>query len=103
MQIKPGTRLRSAVCDVEAIVVKAPNEDVDLRCGGEPMLDATTPRPASPGSDASSGQVGAQVGKRYTDPDGRIEILCTKSGPSSLSIGDTALAIKEAKPLPASD
>jgi hypothetical protein len=43
------------------------------------------------------------VGKRYVDPDESIEVLCTKAGAGSLSIGDAALAVKGAKPLPASD
>ena len=34
MDLKPGTRLASAVCETEVVVVKAPAADVDLRCGG---------------------------------------------------------------------
>ena len=45
---------------------------------------------------------GTLLGKRYTD-DGALEVLCTKAGEGSLSIGDTPLVLKEAKPLPASD
>ena len=36
--IKPGSRLRSPVCDVEVIVIKSPGSDLDLRCGGKPMI-----------------------------------------------------------------
>jgi hypothetical protein len=46
---------------------------------------------------------GTALGKRYTDDDGTLEVLCTKAGPSSLSLGDAPLDIKEAKPLPSSD
>jgi hypothetical protein len=46
---------------------------------------------------------GSVLGKRYTDEDGTFEVLCTKAGPSSLSIGEVALRLKEAKPLPSSD
>jgi hypothetical protein len=42
------------------------------------------------------------MGKRYVD-DAGAEVLVTKAGQGSLSIGDTPLTIKEAKPLPASD
>ena len=35
-ELKPGLRLKSAVCDGEAMVVKA--IDVTLTCGGAPML-----------------------------------------------------------------
>jgi hypothetical protein len=42
------------------------------------------------------------MGKRYVD-DGDAEVLVTKAGAGSLSVGSTPLALKEAKPLPASD
>ena len=45
---------------------------------------------------------GNAMGKRYVD-DGGAEVLVTKAGAGSLSVGATALVIKEAKPLPASD
>jgi hypothetical protein len=45
---------------------------------------------------------GTLMGKRYVD-DGGAEVLVTKAGAGSLSIGTTPLEIKEAKPLPASD
>jgi hypothetical protein len=37
------------------------------------------------------------------DAEQTLEVLCTKPGDGSLSIGDTPLQVKEAKPLPASD
>jgi hypothetical protein len=100
VQVKPGARFRSAVCGVEVIVVKAPAGEVDLRCGGEPVEPADAPRQSEP---AAAGEVVTQVGKRYTDESGDLEVLVTKSGPSTLTIGDTPLEIKGAKPLPASD
>ena len=100
--IKPGTRLRSSVCDVEVIVVKTSSQALDLRCGGHPMVPAGVDRPD--GLEAKDGFTGGtQIGKRYTDESGELELLCTKAGTSSLSIGDTPLKIKEAKPLPSSD
>ncbi len=42
------------------------------------------------------------MGKRYVDETG-AEVLVTKAGAGTLSIGSTALNLKEAKPLPASD
>jgi hypothetical protein len=100
VQVKPGARFRSAVCGVEVIVVKAPAGEVDLRCGGEAMEPADAPRPSEL---AAAGEVVTQVGKRYTDESGDLEVLVTKSGPSTLTLGDTPLEIKGAKPLPASD
>lgn len=46
---------------------------------------------------------GMMLGKRYCDDDGSVEVLCTKPGDGSVGIGQTALGLKEAKPLPASD
>jgi hypothetical protein len=43
------------------------------------------------------------MGKRYIQDDIGLEILCTKPGKGSLSIGDTDLLTKDAKPLPSSD
>ena len=40
MELRAGSRLKSAVCATEVIAVKAPSDDIDVRCGGVPMLDA---------------------------------------------------------------
>lgn len=101
VQNKPGTRLRSAVCETEVVIVKAPAGSLDLRCGGHPMLSVDEERDGStpePGFDE-----GTLMGKRYTDDSGELELLCTKPGASSLSLGDERLALKDAKPLPSSD
>jgi hypothetical protein len=100
--IKPGSRLSSPVCDVEVIVIKAPASEVDLRCGGKPMVLMGTERPIGETADPGFDQ-GTLLGKRYVDDSMDIELLCTKGGPSSLSVGDTLLQVKEAKPLPSSD
>jgi hypothetical protein len=101
MQLKAGTRLRSATDACEVVVVRAPGEPVDLRCGGQPLLpidaEVTPERPAA-GFDQ-----GTQLGKRYSDEDLGLELLCTKAGEGSISVGETILAVKGAKPLPASD
>lgn len=102
VELKAGTRLRSSVCEAEVVVVKAPAGDVDVRCGGHPMLPVGDERPeglsATPGFDG-----GLLIGKRYTDASGDLELLCTKAGTSSLSVGDELLELKDAKPLPSSD
>ena len=100
MQLKPGLRLQSAVCDTQVVVVKGSGE-IDVRCGGAPMVPM--------GSDVERGSVDAKfaegtlMGKRYADDDGSIELLCTKPGEGSLSVGDVPVPVKEAKPLPSSD
>jgi hypothetical protein len=45
----------------------------------------------------------AELGKRYTDEGGTLEVLVTKAGPGTLANGTTPLVLKAAKPLPASD
>jgi hypothetical protein len=64
-----------------------------LPLGAEPPADAA-PDPAFAD--------GSTMGKRYID-EGGAEVLVTKAGAGSLSVGATPLALKEAKPLPASD
>ena len=99
--IKNGTRLRSQVCDTQVIVVRAAESLDDLRCGGQAMLtlDADVPAGGTPDPDFAGGSA---MGKRYVD-EGGAEVLVTKAGAGSLSVGTTLLVLKEAKPLPASD
>ena len=100
MQLKPGNRLESVTCTTQVVVVEAPADDVDVRCGGEPM------QPIGAGSEqrpmAGTGDP-TLVGKRYADEDLGLELLCTKAGEGSLSVGDRPLPVKGAKPLPSSD
>ena len=99
--IKNGTRLQSQVCDTQVIVVRTSDALDDLRAGGAPMiaLDAA-PDTGLTLDEACAG--GTLMGKRYVDADG-AEVLVTKAGKGTLSIGSTPLEVKEAKPLPASD
>jgi hypothetical protein len=101
MQLKAGTRLRSATDACEIVVVKAPADPVDLRCGGHPFLAIEAE--ASPESVEAGFDEGTQLGKRYADDELGIEVLCTKAGEGSISVGETILAVKGAKALPASD
>jgi hypothetical protein len=93
-------RLQSATCDAQVIVVKGAN-DVDVRCGGRPMVPVGEAVERVEGDAAHSG--GTLLGKRYADDDAGVELLCTKAGASSLSIGDAPLPVKGTKALPASD
>ena len=101
-KIKPGTRVQSAVCATEVMVVQAPDADLDLRCGGAPMLEIGGEKPAGAAIDPNC-KAGNQIGKRYVDEGGTLELLCTKGGEGTLALGDAPLQLKEAKPLPASD
>jgi hypothetical protein len=99
--IRNGTRLQSQVCDTQVIVVRSADSLDDLRAGGVPMvpLDATKAADATLDPAFSDGNV---MGKRYVDDNG-TEVLVTKAGSGTLSVGTTPLNLKEAKPLPASD
>ena len=101
MQLKPGTRIKSAVCATEMMVIQAPAGDADVRCGGAPMLgiaDAKPERAIDPDLKA-----GTQIGKRYVDEADTIQVLCTKAGTGTLAVDGKPLQIQAAKPLPASD
>ncbi|MEV0709506.1 MULTISPECIES: hypothetical protein [Nocardia] len=99
--IKNGSRLRSQVCDTEVIVVKSSDSLDDLRAGGVAMVAIDGEKAADAALDAEFAD-GTVMGKRYVDESG-AEVLVTKAGAGSLSVGSTKLALKEAKPLPASD
>ena len=100
-QLKVGSRLRSAVCATEVIVIAAPGGDVDVRCGGSPMLGMGEAQQG--GAVAADAAGGTALGKRYVTASGELELLCTKPGQGSLALGSTPLVLKEAKPLPSSD
>ena len=89
-------------CATEVIVVRVGDGPHELECGGHPMVphdqEGAADQPLVPGHDE-----GTLTGKRYTDEQETIELLCTKPGAGSLALGGVPLAVKGAKPLPASD
>ena len=101
MELKPGSRFRSQVCETEVVVVKV-GSGGDLTCGGVPVvpIDATVDGGASV---AGGHDGGTLLGKRYTDGAATVEILCTKAGAGTLALDGEPLAVKSAKALPASD
>jgi hypothetical protein len=97
--MKPGTKLKSVVCDTEVMVIRA-SATTRVECGGAPMADERpTPLVALDPAFAA----GTRIGKRYVDAAGSVELLCVKAGPGSLSMAGEILRVKDAKPLPASD
>lgn len=89
------------VCETEVVIVRGRADELDLRCGGTAMvpLDAA----GESGSPVAPLDDGSLVGKRYVADDDGVEVLCTRSGAGSLSIGEVPLTVKGAKPLPSSD
>lgn len=96
--MKPGTRLKSATCDAEVMVIRS--GDGQIECGGVAMGEAKPAEPAAMNADYTGGTL---MGKRYVDAAATFELLCVKPGKGSLSVDGTALVTKDAKPLPASD
>jgi hypothetical protein len=99
--MRSGTKLWSAVCETEVIVIRG--GDIVVQCGGSPMVDHRESRPSQRDSVSPALAHGTKIGKRYVDDGHSVELLCVKAGEGSLSIGGVALQLKEAKPLPASD
>jgi hypothetical protein len=103
MELRPGQKLHSAVCEAQVVVVRAPKGvTIDLRCGGAPLLlDGTAPEGAL-SLDASLGD-GPVLGKRYANDELGLELLCTRTGSGALTADGQPIPMKGAKPLPASD
>ena len=102
MELKPGLRLASVVSDTEVVVVRAPAGDVEVGCGGAPMVEVGQPTPEGATLDESLGE-SAAIGKRYADEEAGLELLCTKAGAGALTLNGAPLLRKGAKPLPSSD
>jgi hypothetical protein len=98
MVSKPGARLRSAVSDVEVVVVRPSAEDLDLTCAGVPMVGVDD----TPAAGSVDGET-VQLGKRYFDDRSGLELLCSKAGAGPLSVDGRPLDVRGAKALPSSD
>jgi len=102
MELKPGSRWKSAVCDGEFVVVRPPKGGGELTCGGVPVVPHASEKPA--GGTVSPDQAsGTQLGKRYSDEETGVVVLASKGGAGSLALDGRPLVLQEAKKLPASD
>jgi hypothetical protein len=102
VQLRAGMQLESAVSPARVIILKAQREDVEVCCGGKPMVtpESKTGQDAVPAADDGSGLV---LGKRYQYEALDLEFLCTRAGAGELTVNGEPFALKEAKPLPSSD
>lgn len=100
VQIKAGTKLFSAVCDTQIMVLRVPTDDLDVSCGGLPMQTEEAAEKSSMTEEAGEGSL---VGKRYVDEAETLEFLCTRGGEGNVSVNGVALEVKQAKRLPSSD
>ncbi|MFZ4604906.1 MAG: hypothetical protein ACOYM5_01500 [Caulobacter sp.] len=101
MNLAAGTKLASAVCTAQGIVIRPPSGDGVVTCGGEPMTAAGVAARAAQLSALADAP--ALIGKRYVDETTGLEVLCIKGGKGAFAFDGRPLTLKEAKPLPASD
>ena len=64
--IKPGLRLKSAVCSTEIMVIRAPGREAQLCCGGAEMIAMSEASVPGARLDSAHAQ-GSLIGKRYVD------------------------------------
>lgn len=98
--LSTGQRLKSGVCTTEIMVISAPQEELDLTCGGAPMTDNGEKQNTTVDPQFAEGTT---IGKRYVNVDGKLEVLCVKPGEGSLAVNGDALKLKDSKKLPKTD
>jgi hypothetical protein len=98
VSLKVGSRLRTPTSTAEVIVVKAGTGAGDLVCAGGIMTtEAVTV------DQQTSGDSPVQLGKRYSEDESGVEVLCTKPGAGPLVFEGRELVVRSAAALPASD
>jgi hypothetical protein len=102
MDLKPGSRWRSAVCDTEVVVVRAPAAPATLSIGGTGALPADAARLAAAQPEEALAS-GSMLGKRYADEATGLEVLCTKAGTGTITVDGRRATVRTPRQLPASD
>lgn len=100
MKLTPGSRWKSAVSEAELVLVRPPSAEGELSVGGAAVLPHAAERPAGA---APTDKGECLLGKRYTDVETGLEVLCSKSGKGAPAFAGRPLTVKEAKRLPSSD
>lgn len=103
MILTVGEQLASRTDTTQVVVVRAPSREVELTCGGVPMVPLAELAGAEQAEVSPEFAEGTQIGKRYVDAQEEFEVLVTKPGPASLAADGQKLAVKQAKALPTSD
>lgn len=94
-----GQKLFSAVDATTVVVIRCPDGDVSITCGGREM--SSEPSTTAVVAPAAGTDGGTLIGKRYEGSG--VELLCVKGGTAPLEVNGTPASQKSAKPLPASD
>ncbi|MGB8391086.1 hypothetical protein [Mycobacterium sp.] len=100
-KLAPGTRLVSTRCSTQVIVVRAPNSPAQVTCGAAPMKILGAAEPRTLGA-VPSGSGGVELGKRYSDSESGLQLLCTQAGAGPLAVDGRQLGMTHAAPLPSS-
>jgi hypothetical protein len=101
MELRVGLSLTSRVDTTSVVVVRCPDDEVTVTCGGIEMAAlGTTAGPTTPvGLPGES----LQLGKRYAAEEVGLELLCVRGGDYVVAVDGAPIAAKNAQPLPASD
>jgi hypothetical protein len=102
MKPRVGQSLTSTVDSTSVIVVRWPDQDLEITCGGAAMVKMGEKGDGTETADPSQ-MTGTLLGKRYAADELGVELLCTKQGDGALAVAGTPLPQKEARALPASD
>ncbi|MGH3249648.1 MAG: hypothetical protein ACRDOI_26065 [Trebonia sp.] len=97
MKLRVGQTLRSVVDNTALVVVRCPDQELTVACGGQEMSGEHGTVKAAANGD------GVQLGKRYTTDTTDVELLCIKAGDHQVTVDGTPVVQQSAKPLPASD
>ncbi|RAY17010.1 hypothetical protein DPM19_02270 [Actinomadura craniellae] len=100
MKLTVGQTLKSVVDETALVVVRCPDQDLAVTCGGHEMAPQDAPGERVP---AAANGPGVLLGKRYTAEGFDLELLCVKGGDHAVAVNGTEVEQKSAKPLPASD
>ncbi len=103
MKPRVGQTLTSTVDATTVVVMRCPDSDLEITCGGAAMVDPKASPADVVGVPDPARMDGSQLGKRYADDGVGLELLCTKAGQGTLAVNGIPLPLKSAKPLPASD
>jgi hypothetical protein len=102
-KLRVGQSLASIVDGTKVVIIRTPDRELSLTCGGTEMQDAATIGERSSAPVAEADTEPTAMGKRYVDPSETLEVLCTSPGQGRLAVDGEPLVMKSAKPLPASD